>query len=173
MNNEKGGLSPLQGSFYRLLGQERPKPVHPKLVLIYGFPLAIMINQLLYWHGRGIRKDGYIYKTEKDLTKETGLSAAQQKLAIDKGRSYGYLEVVRKGIPAKRHYKLHYSRLLEATQEVAKEKNIILSKAWYELGEKHQTNTENTQIYGATKNTSRNRRLESISSIMERRNGKL
>jgi hypothetical protein len=43
-----------------------------------------MISQLLFWKGMEIRKDGYIFKTEKDFVKELGLKSAQQKLAIKK-----------------------------------------------------------------------------------------
>ena len=100
-NKVPRGLKPLQKSFFNLLGQEKPKPIPPKLVRIYGYPLSAMISQLLFWNGMGARKDGYIFKTEKDFLNELGLSSAQQKLAINKAKSFGFFKVVRKGIPAK------------------------------------------------------------------------
>lgn len=138
------GLRPLQRKFYSLLGREQPKPVHPKLAIIYGYPLALIINQLLFWSGMESRKDGFIFKTEKDFIKEIGLSAAQQKLAIQKGKSYGFLEVKRMGLPGKRHYKLHFDKLVEVTIKIAESKNVVLTKSIYQLVDNHPTNTERT-----------------------------
>jgi len=170
------GLKPLQKSFFSLLGQEKPKPIPPKLVRIYGYPLSAIISQLLFWNGMGIRKDGYIFKTEKDFIAELGLSSAQQKLAIKKGKAFGFLRVVRKGIPAKRHYKLNYNALVEATISEATNKKIALTKrplnfgqtSPSKYGDNKPTITESTQ-----KNTTRKHRAESVGSIMARYGGKL
>ena len=166
------GLKPLQTKFFRLLGQEKPKPIPPKLVLIYGFPLSAMISQLLFWKGMEKRKDGYIYKTEKDFISELGLSSAQQKLAIKKGKNFGFLEVVRKGIPAKRHYKLDFDLLVEKTISEAQRKNIVLTKGYFEFGQNRQrisgginpTITDNT-----SESTTRKHSTESTAAIMARR----
>jgi len=157
-------LRPLQARFYRLLGKQAPKPVHPVLVRIYGAPLALIINQLLFWDGMGAREDGYIFKTEKDFIEEIGLSPAQQKYAIRKGKQYGFLEVVRKGVPAKRHYRIHFEELVATTIRLAKIKGIYLSKGYFAAGEINQTITERTQAISNRKsNTS------SIGKIIDQR----
>lgn len=170
------GLKPLQKSFFSLLGQEKPKPIPPKLVRIYGFPLSAMISQLLFWHGTGIRKDGFIYKTEKGFIDEIGLSSAQQKLAIKKGKEFGFLEVVRKGIPAKRHYRLNYEKLVEATIREAERKKIVLSKGHYRMVQKHQTkigDKKQTITNNTKENTAIKHKAESVGLIMERHGKKL
>lgn len=165
MKKIRAGLKPLQESFFRLLGQEGSKPIPPKLVRIYGYPLTAIVSQLLFWKGMEKRKDGYIYKTEKDFINELGLSSAQQKLAIKKGKAFGFLKVERKGIPAKRHYLLNYDRLVEATIKEAERKGIVLTISLYKLAQKSQqetggmnrTNTDNTTettaIYHGTEST--------------------
>lgn len=166
------GLRPLQVSFFALLGQEAPKPIQPKLVQIYGYPLSAIISQLLFWKGMEKRKDGLIFKTEKDFLSEIGLSSAQQKLAIKKGKKYGFLNVVRKGIPAKRHYSFDYEKLVDATIKEAERKNIVLTKSHYKLAQKSRqhsgdisrTNTDNT-----TETTSRYNRTESVSDVLSKR----
>ena len=155
------GLRPQQNRLYRLLGRESPKPVHPKLALIFGYPLALIINQLLFWDGVGARKDGYIFKTEEDFIKEIGTSSAQQRLAIIKGKSYGFLDVKRKGVPAKRHYKLDFNILVDVIIQEAEIKGIVLSKSHFEYGEKHRSITERTQETTAIKTNA-----SSISQIM-------
>ena len=176
-NNQRkpGGLRPLQKSYFDLFGQEKPKPIPPKLVLIFKYPLAAIISQLLFWKGLEIRKDGYIYKTEKDFIKELGLRSAQQKLAIKKGKELGFLSVVRKGIPAKRHYRLNYNRLIEVTISEAERKGIVLTKGHLKLVEKRQDklgDNERTITDNTPETTARYHRTESAANILSRRYGK-
>lgn len=169
------GLKPLQRSFFGMLGQEKPKPIPPKLVRIYGYPLSAMISQLLFWKGMEMRRDGYIYKTEKDFINELGLSSAQQKLAIKKGREFGFLKVVRKGVPAKRHYLLNYDRLVEATISEAERKHITIIKRPFKINENNQTiigDSHQTITYNTKENTTRKHRPESAADILSKRYGK-
>ena len=176
-DNIRKGLKPLQISFFSLLGQEKPKPIPPKLVRIYGYPLTAMISQLLFWKGMEMRKDGFIYKTEKDFLAELGLSSAQQKLAIKKSKEFGFFEVVRKGIPAKRHYRLNYNRLVEVTISEAQRKNIVLTKSYYKFGQNNPlrtgannlSNTDNTNGAPVPENTSRYHKPESAADIMAKK----
>ena len=168
------GLKPLQKSFFSLLGQEKPKPIPPKLVLIFGYPLSAMISQLLFWKGMEMRKDGYIFKTEKDFIAELGLSSAQQKLAIKKGKDFGFLKVVRKGIPAKRHYLLNYQKLVEATIVEAERKKIYLTKSHFQFGEKKRQQTSDSSrsiTYNTTETTTRKHSTESLGDLLPRRYG--
>lgn len=163
------GLKPLQRKFFALFGQEAPKPIPPKLVRIFGYPLSAIISQLLFWKGMEKRRDGLIYKTEKDFINELGLSSAQQKLAIKKGKEFGFLTVTRKGIPAKRHYALDFDKLVAVTIREAEHKNVELTKSIYKLVENNQqhsgdisrTNTDNT-----TKITARYHSTSAISEIL-------
>lgn len=122
-----------------------------------------------------MRKDGYIYKTEKEFINELGLSSAQQKLAIKKGRDFGFLKVVRKGVPAKRHYLLNYDRLVEATILEAKRKRIPIIKQPFKTRENDQTTTgdsHQTITYNTKENTTRKHRAESAADILSKRYGK-
>lgn len=168
----KKGLKPYQIKYFALLGQEPPKPIPPKLVRIFGYPLSAIISQLLFWRGMEIRKDGYIYKSEKDFINELGLSSAQQKLAIKKGKAFGFLRVERKGIPAKRHYLLNYEKLVEKTISEAERKGIVLTKYHHQIVQKSQQQTDgknrtNTDI--TTETTARYHSAESTSDILSKR----
>lgn len=172
----KRGMSELQESFFAQFGQEKPKPIPPKLVMIYGYPLAAMISQLLFWYGKGLRKDGYIFKTEKDFIKELGLSSAQQKLAILKGKEYGFLEVKVKGVPGKRHYRLSYTKLAEVTISEAAKKGVYLVNPPVKIAGKRPHNLDgiSRSITNNThKNTTRKHKTESLGGIMERYDGRL
>jgi hypothetical protein len=175
--NVPRGLKPLQKSFFALLGQEKPKPIPPKLVRIYGYPLSAMISQILFWKGMEKRNDGYIYKTEKDFLNELGLSSAQQKLAIKKSKEFGFFEVVRKGIPAKRHYRLNYNRLVEVTLSEAERKKIVLTKGTYKpdqnslhhTGANNPTITYNTNGIPVSENTAKYHKAESTADILAKK----
>lgn len=142
--SKKKGLSQHQKRYFALLGRSNSIAVHPMLSRLFGYPLGIMVSQLLYWQDKGSNKEGYIYKTEADFVKELGLSAAQQRGAIKRGKELGFLEVKRKSIPAKRHYKLDFEKLINASIKAAELKGLVLSKSWFELGEKHGSITKNT-----------------------------
>ena len=85
----------------------------PGLALVFNSPTtALLMSQLIYWHGTGKRKDGLIYKTIDELYQETGLTRASQDTAIKYLVEHGYLEVTRKSVPAKRHFKINLEKLI-------------------------------------------------------------
>jgi len=71
-----------------------------------GVKQAIFASQLLYWHGKGKRADGFIWKTQEEWTEETGLSPAEQRTARKRLVKMGILEEQLKGVPATLHYRL-------------------------------------------------------------------
>ena len=178
MNNygSRTGLSEQQKIFFALLGEEKPKPIPPVLVRLYGYTLAAMISQLLYWCDKGKRDDGLIYKTEKDLVKEIGTSSAQQKLAIKKGKDFGFLEVTRRGIPARRHYRIDYDKLVDATFHEADRKGIKLSKGFHKFVENSQSrigNYERSITNNTKKITTKRANTESVAEIVARMREKM
>ena len=73
--------------------------------------IAVFFSQLLYWWGKG-KKEGWVWKTQKEMEEETTLSRFDQDTAIRKGIKLGILETKREGIPAKRHFKINLVRFL-------------------------------------------------------------
>lgn len=71
---------------------------------------ALLVSYLLYWRGKGAKID-YTYKTVPDMHTETGLTKNEQKSAIDICVAAGFLKVVHKGIPRKRHFNLSVDQL--------------------------------------------------------------
>ena len=95
----------------------------PGLVPVFGLNAAIMLSQLLYWHGKGKRTDGWFYKTYEEMKEEVQLTRTQQESAIKSLKRYGVISVRRKGIPAKRHFKVHMRKLLTCLQDFYKLEN--------------------------------------------------
>jgi len=81
------------------------------LGIVFESPNAgILLSQLLYWNGKG-KKKPWTYKTSKDMYQETGLTRTQQDTAIKLLKNLGVLEVKRRGVPATRHFKIHFEEL--------------------------------------------------------------
>lgn len=78
---------------------------------------AIMLGELAgeynYFSKTGELVDGMFYSTIENIQNNTTLSRHQQTEAISKLKELGILEVVVKGIPAKRYFKLNESKLVE------------------------------------------------------------
>lgn len=85
---------------------ERPVAFNPLLARISGgVATGLFMCQLLYWWKKGC-KNGWIFKTIKEIREETYLSRSEQDRAIKKWRDLGVIEVKREGIPPKRHFKI-------------------------------------------------------------------
>lgn len=97
---------------------DKPVAYHPDLARIFGgVKSAVLLCQLLYWTGKGAREDGFIWKTQVDITQETGLSRSEQETARHHLLEAGVLEEKLAGIPAKLHYRLDIGKLQERVQE--------------------------------------------------------
>lgn len=76
-----------------------------------GITGALLLSQAIYWSKRTNSSDGWFYKSIEDWQEETGLSRTEQKTARGRLISAGYLNEVRKGVPAKLYYQVVTSKL--------------------------------------------------------------
>jgi hypothetical protein len=78
---------------------------------------------------------GWFFNTEKNIEKDTTLSPYQIRKAIEKLKKLGILEVKRKGIPAKQHFKINEEQVvkfinnktLKKCRTINKNKEIIIN----------------------------------------------
>lgn len=105
---------------------------------------ALLVDNLLYWNGLGAKR-GYVYKTVDEMHRETALTESQQRAAIKRCVDKGILEVKLKGIPAKRHFKLHIKALIKliSSSEILDELDPKKAKIYEAI--KERSNTENNQ----------------------------
>ncbi|HOI97237.1 MAG TPA: hypothetical protein PLA19_01915 [Candidatus Pacearchaeota archaeon] len=110
---------------------------------------GLFLSQLLFWWDKGNNKN-WIYKTIDEVENETTLSRAEQDTAIKICKKFNLLKVERKGIPAKRHFQLDITKivnLLETTllkndNQVCRYRTNLITKSTQSNSE---TTTENTQ----------------------------
>jgi hypothetical protein len=84
---------------------------YPGLRQITGSTTAtIFICQLIYWTGREIREDKFIYKTSAEIKDETGLSYDEQKTAREK--------LVKSGLLIEKYARLDHQMLFKVDLDV-------------------------------------------------------
>ena len=139
---------------------------NPGLAIVLGSPgQGILISQLLFWHGKGHDKDGWIFKTISEMWQETGLTRTQQATAIRKCIDMQILEVKLKGIPAKRHFRLDLDKLLDLLPSLKKTCKLSYPNPPRNTNQSQQTITKSTQET-TTKNT-HHRSSDDVSSISD------
>lgn len=94
----------------------RPVAYYPSIALAVGsVTAAVFFCQLNYWKGKGRDADGWIYKTQDEWLRETGLTRKEQEGARAVLRKAGLIEEWRRDIPAKLYYRVNqenYGQLL-------------------------------------------------------------
>ena len=87
-------------------------------LLKLGIYPALLLGELASERDRSEQKgklvDGMFCSTIKSIQSSIGLSRYQQDEAISKLKEFGILEVVLKGMPQKRYFKLNVDKLEEA-----------------------------------------------------------
>lgn len=104
-----------------------PIAFHREIAQVFGILEALYIQQLYYWSDKGIRKDGYIYKTKAELSYETCLTIRQQDRIRKRLEKDGLLEtklLKANGVPTL-HYKLNIEKIQSAIQANDKDIPII------------------------------------------------
>jgi hypothetical protein len=79
----------------------------------FGSAAGIFLRQLVYWVGKGHDKEGWIYKTQSEMEKETGLTRKQQEKARKILCSYGVLKEDARGLPRRLWYWVDLEALLQ------------------------------------------------------------
>lgn len=104
----------------------RPVAYNPVLGEITNSATAgLFLSQLLYWWDKGKKKD-WIFKSEKEMRKETNLKRTQQESAAQKWIELGVLEKKRAGIPATNHYKIDIDKLIELAKPYVKDPSLLI-----------------------------------------------
>lgn len=114
---------------------DQPIAYHPVLARLFGsVTAALFLSQIAYWSDKGSDPDGWIWKTEKQMTEETGLSRSEQQTARRVlVKDFQVLIEERRGTPARMFYWIdwvHLEALLDSTpQSSCRKPAIKLSKS--------------------------------------------
>ena len=104
-------------SIINLIANDNYIIVNRSLIKELGLKESIILGELAsefnyYEKTEQLDEEGYFYSTIENIEENTGLSRSQQKTALDNLKRFNLLDVVVKGIPAKRYIKLNSFQLL-------------------------------------------------------------
>jgi hypothetical protein len=78
-----------------------------------GATIGLFLNQLLFLSDKGHNPDGWVYKSEAEIGKETGLTKREQQTARRKLLSLGVITIMRGGWKNTYHFKVLWERLYQ------------------------------------------------------------
>jgi hypothetical protein len=93
-----------------------------------GATIGLFLSQLLFLSDKGHNPDGWIYKSEAEMGKETGLTKREQQTARRKLLSLGVIAIMRGGWKNTYHFKVMWERLYQVIAGSQQTQNVSTQK---------------------------------------------
>jgi hypothetical protein len=128
-----------------------------------GATVGLFLSQLLFLSDKGHNPDGWVYKSEAEMGKETGLTKREQQTARRKLLSLGVIQIERRGFKFTYHFKVIWERLYQVIEKSLRGQTVTSQwrqNAATEKGERLQTvpteqeQTVSTEIVECQQNVS-------------------
>jgi hypothetical protein len=78
-----------------------------------GATIGLFLSQLLFLSDKGVHPDGWVYKSEAEMGRETGLTKREQQTARRKLLALGVIAIMRGGFRNTYHFKVLWERLYQ------------------------------------------------------------
>jgi hypothetical protein len=124
---------------------QRPIAVYPIYIKLTGSVNAgLLLSQIMYWYSA--MKGRKFYKSDAEIMDETMLSLNELRGAKSRLKELPFIMITLHGIPAKTHYDINVTLLINAINENTLVKSTKLNKLKSQKynGEINKCNTENT-----------------------------
>src|SRR5919106_1763647 len=89
-----------------------------------GATIGLFLSQLLFLSDKGNNPDGWVYKSEQEMGRETGLTKREQQTARRKLLSLGVIQIERRGFKFTCHFKIIWERLYQVIQQFQRAQNV-------------------------------------------------
>jgi hypothetical protein len=89
-----------------------------------GATIGLFLSQLLFLSDKGANPEGWVYKSEAEMGKETGLTKREQQTARRKLLSLGVIQIVRQGFKFTYHFKIIWQRLYQVIEQYQRGQNV-------------------------------------------------
>jgi hypothetical protein len=123
--------------------RQKVKEILPDQVVSYspylaravgGATIGLFLSQLLFLSDKGHNPEGWVYKSEAEMGKETGLSKREQQTARRKLLALGIIAIMRGGWKNTYHFKVMWEKLYQVITGSLQTQNVSTEK-----GERIQT----------------------------------
>jgi hypothetical protein len=102
--------------------------------IVGGATIGLFLSQLLFLSDKGANSDGWVYKSEAEMGRETGLTKREQQTARRKLLSLGVIRIERRGFKFTYHFKVIWERLYQVIEQFQGGQTVATEK-----GERPQT----------------------------------
>src|SRR5687767_2855957 len=109
--------------------------------IVGGATIGLFLNQLLFLSDKGANPEGWVYKSEQEMGKETGLSKREQQTARRKLLSLGVIAIMRGGWKNTYHFKVIWEKLYQVITGIQQLQNVSTEKS-----EPAQTDRKSTRL---------------------------
>src|ERR687895_1755170 len=96
--------------------------------IVGGATIGLFLSQLLFLSDKGHNPDGWVYKSEAEMGKETGLTKREQQTARRKLLALGVIQIVRRGFKFTYHFRIVWERLYQVIEKFQREQTVATEK---------------------------------------------
>jgi hypothetical protein len=89
-----------------------------------GATIGLFLSQLLFLSDKGANPEGWVYKSEAEMGKETGLTKREQQTARRKLLALGVIQIVRQGFKFTYHFRIVWERLYQVIEQFQRGQNV-------------------------------------------------
>jgi hypothetical protein len=93
-----------------------------------GATIGLFLSQLLFLSDKGANPEGWVYKSEAEMGRETGLTKREQQTARRKLLALGVIQIVRQGFKFTYHFRIVWERLYQVIEKFQREQNVPTEK---------------------------------------------
>jgi hypothetical protein len=136
-NGHKSTKAPLPHQQQAQSHRQKVKDMLPNRVVGYspdlaravgGATIGLFLSQLLFLSDKGANPDGWVYKSEAEMGKETGLTKREQQTARRKLLSIGVIAIMRGGWKNTYHFKVMWEKLYQVITGSQQTQNVSTEK---------------------------------------------
>jgi hypothetical protein len=96
--------------------------------IVGGVTIGLYLSQLLFLSDKGANPDGWVYKSEQEMGKETGLTKREQQTARRKLLALGVITIMRGGWKNTYHFKVIWEKLYQVIAGSQSVQNVSTRK---------------------------------------------
>jgi hypothetical protein len=93
-----------------------------------GATTGLFLSQLLFLSDKGANPEGWVYKSEAEMGRETGLTKREQQTARRKLLALGVIAIERRGFKFTYHFKVIWERLYQVIEKFQREQTVPTEK---------------------------------------------
>jgi hypothetical protein len=93
-----------------------------------GATIGLFLSQLLFLSDKGANPEGWVYKSEAEMGRETGLTKREQQTARRKLLSLGVIQIERRGFKFTYHFRIVWERLYQVIEKFQRGQTVPTEK---------------------------------------------